>query len=666
MVTEWAESLGGIADRRLVWLAAMVSLPPLAPFPLVRQVRRAGLGRGTLHLEAELCETPMVTAVAADGIELHPDFRAQARRVLRDRVLEGGLDAEELRQVTRIDAMGLSPLLELEENLVWAYVSQPNPGQTADRLLTDCLLSVVRETRHRILDWAAGALGRLPQPILRTPAAWLLSELCVATRRPAVRLPAPDLDQVDGDLLGEVARLLPTALVGMARDGDVLSFGPIARNRRVAFPVPAIVHKPVTVSWSGPDGPQQTTVDLGGHGVVRLPVGRGEVRLRTVAGRVFTLRPIPPGEPAPEIADLDAKLDVIDEAWRASRTIRAHVTRMISTRTAIVALEGAEGLGALLRSEPADEREGRATGISLGMTLGVRISNFDRVRQRVVCRPAPPEPWTGGDLAVGAELEGRYESSVNFGIFVSLPTSPRGWAGPVVSGLVHTSEFPPSWRWVPPDLAPGDPVRVRILSIDPARRRVALTALDDRPDPLLVHPVGDVVTGTLVKIVPFGVFVRLPSGVEALLHRSEIAAGTRLELGLAMRVRIQAVHEDLGRVNLVTEPRLPQGAPAIEVMPPTQPSGKSTPRQRARAVPPPPSRPGQLDPAEVAEFLRAKLREPGVVHAATLAQQVIERFEPRLHGDRGKWLGMGSFTLMLRSLVPGVRLFGNRVLPPPE
>ncbi|SDH38853.1 S1 RNA binding domain-containing protein [Lentzea fradiae] len=656
METDWAASLGGLADRRLGWLAAMVSLPPLAPFPLVRQVRRAGLGRGTLHLEAELCESPMVVAVAADGIELHHGFRTKARQVLRGKVLEGVLDADELRRTTRVDAMGLSPLLELEENLVWAYVSEENPGPTADRMLTDCLLSVVRERRRRILDWAAGALARLPEPLLRTPAAWLLSELCVATRRPATRLRAPDLDQIDGDLLGEVARLLPTALVGLARDGETISFGPIARNRRIAIPVPAIAHRPVTVSWTGPDGPRQTTVDVGGQGVERVPVGAGEVRVRTVAGQVFTFEPHPQDGPAPEIAELDAKLDVIEDAWRESRTMRAWVTRTISARAAIVSLEGADGLGVLLRVEPADEREGRVAAIAAGVSLDVRISNFDRPRQRVVCRPASPGPWSSGDLEVGAEVEGRYQSSTTYGIFVSLPTSPQGWGGPVASGLVHVSEFPPSWRYSRLTLHRGDPVRVRVLSIDVERRRIALTALDDRPDPLLAHPVGEVVSGPVVRIVPFGVMIRLPSGVEALLHRSEIPAGTHLELGLEMRVRILSVNEALRRISLATEPRLRPGEPAIETMPPPQPKGRN-------AAPLFSDR-GRADPLEVAEFLRARLGQ-GQLQTSRLASLVLERFGTSVYDHRGRWLGETSFTVMLRRLVPQVVISGNEVLLPP-
>ncbi|WP_329791660.1 S1 RNA-binding domain-containing protein [Lentzea sp. DG1S-22] len=652
MITDWAESLDGITDQRLVWLAAMVSLPPLAPFPLIRRVRRAGLGPNTLHLEAELCESAVVAAVAFDGIELEHDFRARARDVLRTFVLEGELDAEELRRVTRVDDLGLSPLLELEENLAWIYVSQENPGPEADRLLTDCLLSVVREERERILDWAAGALNRLPGRILRTPAAWLLSELCIATRRQVFRVLAPDLDQVDGDLLSEVSRLLPTVLIGLERDGRTLSLGPITRSRRIAVPVPAIMRQPVTVVWSGPGGREQVTVNLGDRSVVELPVGAGPVRLRTVAGRVFTLAPISPGEPAPEIADLDAILDTIEQAWLTSRAVSAEVTRLISPRTAVVSLSGAKGLPALLRTVLADENDDWSSILVPGLKLDVRISNFDRPWQRIVCRPATRPPWMGAELEVDAEIEGRYTHGTDYGMFVQLPTSPLGWDGPVVSGLVHNSNYPGSWRTWPPVLSPGDPLRVRILSIDLERRRISLAAFDDRPDPLLSLSVGDVMDARLNHIVHYGVFVTLLSGLQALLHRSEIPADAHLEPGMSMRVRILQIDQERRRVVLATEPRLPPGAASLAPMPAKQ--SVHVVRQHSNEF----SVAETVDAAEVTDFILEKLREPGLTNVANLGSQVTKRFGSGLHNGGEKWLGMGTFTKLLKTLIPGIRISG--------
>lgn len=208
-------------------------------------------------------------------------------------------------------------------------------------------------------------------------------------------------------------------------------------------------------------------------------------------------------------------------------------------------------------------------------------------------------------------------------------------------------------------MARGDAIRVRILTIEVERQRIALTALDDGPDPLLSHPVGTVVTGELAKIVHFGVMVRLPSGIEALLHRSEIAEGTRLEVGLPIRVRIHIIDEELGRIALVTDPRLPQGVPPIATMPQPTKASKDTGQE---AVP----NQDPVDPGEVTEFILEKLREPGVLLTAVLAQEVIHAFGSRLHRDGGTWLGMGNFTTMLRTLVPGVRLEKHQVLPPPE
>jgi hypothetical protein len=182
----WVESLRDVPEigaSTAAVLGALISGPPLAPYGLIRQARRTIFGGGTLYLEAMLCDSELVEAVSKDGIELAHEFRTVAQLALRERVMAQEIPVTDLRAANRCGHLQMSPLLSLEEQLVWAYVSQPDPVPECDRLLADCLLSIVRENRHHILDWAAGALRRLPDLVVSTQAAWLLSELCNALHR---------------------------------------------------------------------------------------------------------------------------------------------------------------------------------------------------------------------------------------------------------------------------------------------------------------------------------------------------------------------------------------------------------------------------------------------------------------------------------------------------
>ncbi|GAB2581428.1 S1 RNA-binding domain-containing protein [Kribbella endophytica] len=584
----WIESLrndpevGGSLTRLL---GVLVSGPPIAPHRLVRRVRRALLGPGTLHLEAELCDSEIVEAVSKDGLELEPEFRAIARGLLRERVLSAAIPAAELRSANRCDDLGMSPLLHLEEQLIWTYVSEEDPRPECDRLLTNCLITVVREDRKRILDWASGALRRLPDLVVATPAAWLLSEVCTALQRTTRQLQPPPVGDLRPELMSEVLQIVPSVLVGLSRDGDSLQLGFIDRKRRVAFAVPGIALRPVTVTWTesgapaeetgvdeaGSDGggwqQREVTVDLMER-TATIPVGTSEVRLRNATGATVVLRAFERGSKPPELVELDQQLDTVESAWVAGRSVDAVVLRPGTSGGAIVRFVDAPMLTAHLRfddRESLDLRGLRPAALT-GQTLEVRISNFDRPLQRIVCRPAPTPvlSWSVGILAPGMRLVGRVQSIVNFGTFVAVPTTEQVFDGPVVDGLIHRSRYPWLWTVHGPPIETGEALEVEILEINRETRRIQLGLPSEPPaSPAVIAnlPIGTVVLGTVVRMVYFGAFVRLPSGVDGLLHRTEIAADLVLDVDTQILVRVIRTSAVEGRVWLATEPPLAAGAP---------------------------------------------------------------------------------------------------------
>jgi small subunit ribosomal protein S1 len=110
-------------------------------------------------------------------------------------------------------------------------------------------------------------------------------------------------------------------------------------------------------------------------------------------------------------------------------------------------------------------------------------------------------------------------SVVNFGAFVDLGG---------VDGLVHVSEL--SWRHVnhPSDVvAVGQEISVEITEVDHTRERVSLSYRATLEDPwhefARTNTIGQIVPGSVTKVVPFGAFVRLDDGIEGLVHISELA-----------------------------------------------------------------------------------------------------------------------------------------------
>ncbi len=195
-----------------------------------------------------------------------------------------------------------------------------------------------------------------------------------------------------------------------------------------------------------------------------------------------------------------------------------------------------------------------------GEKLKLKVLDADRRRKRLILseRRAAKELREQEkqrlleELREGEVRRGRVTSITKFGAFVDIGG---------IDGLVHISEL--SWRHVkhPSEVVKvGDEVEVYVLSVDRERGRVGLSIRRLQPKPWeTVHEryaVGQVVTGTVTKIVPFGAFVRLEDGIEGLVHISELA-DRRVEHprevvkeGEEVQVRILRIDPEAKRIGL--------------------------------------------------------------------------------------------------------------------
>ncbi|MFI1283856.1 S1 RNA-binding domain-containing protein [Streptomyces sp. NPDC020858] len=145
-----------------------------------------------------------------------------------------------------------------------------------------------------------------------------------------------------------------------------------------------------------------------------------------------------------------------------------------------------------------------------------------RARRRTNRTPADERRTLLGSLRVGDVVTGTVASGLDdVGVHVDLDHE-RGSA----LGFLRVPEM--SWEHFESvdDVAPiGRRIRAEVLHVDWGGERVSLSVKALHPDPwrlfAAAHRVGDTLPGTVVKIVPFGVFVRLAPGVEGLAHGLE-------------------------------------------------------------------------------------------------------------------------------------------------
>jgi len=162
---------------------------------------------------------------------------------------------------------------------------------------------------------------------------------------------------------------------------------------------------------------------------------------------------------------------------------------------------------------------------AVGDKIKVEVLEFDKERERISLglKQLTPNPWSTIEerYPVGAKVKGRVVNIVPYGAFVELE---RG-----IEGLVHISEL--SWtRKVghPSEvLGIGDTVEAMVLSIDKEAEKISLGLKQIESNPWTVaeekYPVGTVVKARVRNIVPYGAFVELDEGLEALIHISDIS-----------------------------------------------------------------------------------------------------------------------------------------------
>ena len=156
------------------------------------------------------------------------------------------------------------------------------------------------------------------------------------------------------------------------------------------------------------------------------------------------------------------------------------------------------------------------------------------------------------DLQPGQVVEGVISNIVEFGAFVDLDG---------IDGLIHISEL--SWSHVnhPSEvLTIGEKVNVKVLDIDRDRQRISLGLKQTQADPwqsvIESYQVDDVVEGRVTKVVTFGAFVEIHSGVEGLVHISELAAHhvenprEVVNQGDVLAVRVIEIDADRRRLSL--------------------------------------------------------------------------------------------------------------------
>ena len=188
-------------------------------------------------------------------------------------------------------------------------------------------------------------------------------------------------------------------------------------------------------------------------------------------------------------------------------------------------------------------------------------------------------------LQVGQKVTGTVRSIAPFGVFIDLGG---------IDGLVHKSEL--SWNKVnnpESGYQVGEEVEAEVIDINHERGRISLSIRRLQPDPwhstVADFNVGDIIDGTVTKLVNFGAFVRVRDGLEGLIHISELShqrvahPGDVVHEGQQLKLKIISLDSERHRLGLsLKQAEEPPARPAPE---PSAAGAAGAPRAERRPRP---------------------------------------------------------------------------------
>jgi small subunit ribosomal protein S1 len=245
-------------------------------------------------------------------------------------------------------------------------------------------------------------------------------------------------------------------------------------------------------------------------------------------GRTFPFKVLEYGEEGKKIVvsrravleeEKQAKIKELRERLFVGMELDAEV-KAIQKFGAFVDLGGVEGL--IPASELSWDRSVSPSDLlSVGQRVTAKIIAIDWERNRLSLsiKALQPDPWAlvSGKYSVDSRVSGSIVRLTSFGAFVRLE--------PGVEGLLHISNLGAGRRINHPRevVEEGQSVEVYVLSIDAGNRKISLSMQPKvEPERVVLPSVGDVLNGTVEKVMPYGIFLKLSSALTGLIPNAEM------------------------------------------------------------------------------------------------------------------------------------------------
>ncbi len=216
--------------------------------------------------------------------------------------------------------------------------------------------------------------------------------------------------------------------------------------------------------------------------------------------------------------------------------------------------------------------------------------NKENRRMSLSIKQLEKNPWeaVAQEFKVGEKIKGTVSNVTAFGVFVQLK--------PGIDGLIHVSDL--SWTEHiehPESLFKKDQsIEAVVLGVDISNKKISLGIKQLAQDPWEMieqqYKVGDILDGEISKITNFGMFVRLATGIEGLVHISELQDEKKTDekiedifkVGEKRQFRVIKVSKDERKLGLSTKLTVEVREEKREVQPQQTQQREQQPREQQR------------------------------------------------------------------------------------
>lgn len=310
--------------------------------------------------------------------------------------------------------------------------------------------------------------------------------------------------------------------------------------------------------------------------------------------------------------------DEVERKYPIGSTLTGKVSSITEYGLFVEISPGVEGLVHISEVSWTERITNLHRHFQVGKEVTVVVITLDKQNRRMSLsiKQLTPDPWQTimEKFKVSERISGKVTNVTDFGVFVELADG--------IDGLVHVSDISWTDHIVHPNehYKKGDTVEAVILSIDTDTKKISLGIKQMQNDPWTeieaLHPIGSVVEGAVSKITSFGAFVRLSSGLEGLIHSSELGEGSNIKVGETVRCKVIKISPEDRKLGLSVRALDPN-----YTAPQTQQSAESGERRKQ-----------QLHDAAARK--KASEAKPAVTSMKSVLQQALQEHADRVKADK--------------------------------